>query len=228
MLRWILLAAIVLWPPPAVAGPEPRAMAAVGVLSLGGKSRCSGTLVASDLVLTAGHCVLRPDRRGAVAPERVEFRTGAYPGHGSRTYEVRDIVVHPLYIGAAEDDAQWIPHDAALVRLSAGVPDHVARPIPVLARLQGAPTFLASYRGGRGQRARERRCPILGDWPEVVSLSCDVRPGESGSPIVVSVNGELGLVGVVSASSRMKRTEMAIAAKADNLIRALKAVMGGF
>jgi protease YdgD len=202
-------------------------MAAVGKLTLGRHSSCGGTLIAADLVLTAGHCVLRDDRGGPVAARGIVFRTGEYPGHRAVEFKASDVVVHPLYIGARVNDVRWLPHDAALVRLAEPVPATVAEPIQVVGRdLAGSPTFLASYRAGRGVRARERRCPILREFPNVVALSCDVRPGESGSPILVSRDGRLGLFGIVSASTQTKRTETTIAARADRLVGAMQAFMG--
>jgi protease YdgD len=222
---WALAAAVAF---PAAAWAAPPPMAAVGVLNFGPAGRCSGTLIAPDLVLTAGHCVMRKDRGGAMAPGNVAFRTGAYPGHAAATFAAGDVVVHPLFVGGEPDDPAAVVHDAALVRLSAPVPAEVATPIPVVEPVAGAPTFLSSYRAGLGERARERRCPILREWPEVVSLSCEVRPGESGSPILVSEGGALGLVAILSASTRLKRTETALAPRAPRLVNALKAVMGGF
>jgi protease YdgD len=204
-------------------------MAAVGRLRFGGDSSCSGTLIASDLVLTAGHCVLLPDGSGPLPAGGIVFTTGAYPAHEGARFAATDVVVHPLYIGAGEEAAamEWLPHDAALIRLAQPVPAEVAGPIEVVGpEADVEETFLASYRGGRGQRARERRCPVLQEWPEMVALTCDVRPGESGSPVIVSRDGRLGLYGIVSARTRTMRTETALAVRADRLVKAMQAVMG--
>lgn len=204
-------------------------MAAVGVLNFGPRAKCSATLIAADLVLTAAHCLLGRDREGPVGPRNVAFRTGAYPGHDGRSFAAGDVVVHPLYIGAEEDGPTSMRYDAGLVRLKSSVPPEVALPIHVVeTELIRGPTFLASYRAGRGDRARERRCPVVDDWPDMVSVSCDVRPGESGSPILVSDPDGLRLLGIVSASSRLKRTEIAFAVRAAPLLGVLKAMMGGF
>ena len=95
--------------------------------------------------------------------------------------------------------------------------------------MTGAPTFLASYRAGRGERARERRARCCTNGRRLVALSCDVRPGESGSPDPGRATGaSWGWSAIVSASTRTKRTETALAARAARLVGALKAVMGGF
>ncbi len=202
-------------------------MAAVGLLHID-RGACSGALIADDLVLTAGHCLLDPKREKVLEPHRLSFRTGAYPGHEAQTFAVRDLVVHPLFLGGTvEGDLQNLTHDAGLVRLDRGVPADVARPIAIVKPAPGMPTFLASYRGGTGARARERRCPMLVGWAGIAALSCDVRPGESGSPLLSSSHGELGLVGILSSSTKVRRTEAALALEAAGVIAGLRAMMGG-
>ncbi len=225
MLRILLfsaLACLVVAP----AWAEAPAMAAVGLLRFE-RGACTGALIAEDLVLTAGHCLLDPEAGDVRRPRRMSFRTGAYPGHKSVKFTVRDLVVHPLFLGAATDEGvARLQHDAGLVRLAEPVPHEVARPIPVVTPAAAMPTFLASYRGGQGERARERLCPILADWSGLATLSCDVRPGESGSPLLLSDRGNLSLVGVLSASTKVKRTEAALALEAAGVIKGLEAMMG--
>lgn len=200
-------------------------MAAVGIVTLGNGGKCSGTLIAPNLVLTAGHCVMSADRQSAKPLRGMTFETGEYPGHDSQTYEVREVAVHPLYIGTSPNRPDSIIHDAALVYLAASVSARVAAPIPVVPSQVNEAPLIASYRGGKGDRARERRCPLVENWRDVLLIGCDVGAGESGAPVLTLRNGELGVVGIVSASTRKKRTQMALAVKTDRVLQGINAPM---
>ena len=63
-----------------VAGAEPAALAAVGLLDLRGKAACTGTLIAPDLVLTAGHCLKASEGERSFTAEDIAFRPGRSPG----------------------------------------------------------------------------------------------------------------------------------------------------
>ncbi len=48
----------------------------------------------------------------------------------------------------------------------------------------GERLLIASYPGGRGERARERLCPAITTSVQVATLSCIVVSGESGAPVL--------------------------------------------
>jgi protease YdgD len=209
----------------AAEGPAtPHPSAAVGVILRGGTAVCTGTLIAADLVVTAAHCL-----DGAVAePGRVGFRTGAYPGTAPVERAAARIVRHPLY----PDEGESAPldrragYDLALIRLTAPVPASAALPLPLAGGAAPAPRLLvASYRGGRGERAREHTCPVIDASDRMIRMGCDVRPGESGSPLLQREGDTLVLVGVLSARAEDGPMKLAIAAGAAR-IGHLRALMG--
>lgn len=83
----------------------------------GDEGACSGTLVASNLVLTAAHCVVNEESGYVVEPEDMKILVGT-PDYlsGGRWYTARSLYVDPSYrIGAL-----W--HDAGLIELPGPVP----------------------------------------------------------------------------------------------------------
>ena len=113
-----LLAAAMAFPAQAVVGPtsqDPRFAAhAIMVLKTEGRSAsfCTGVVVATDIVLTAAHCV------AAKGSMRVHFRDGA----GQPVLlEVAEVAVHPGYRAGAQKTRERTV-DLALVRS--------ARPLP--------------------------------------------------------------------------------------------------
>ena len=110
-----------------VVPPAKAEWLAVGRLNVSGQGYCTATLIAPDMVMTAGHCVV--DRRTGrpVEPGRVHFlagfRAGTYAAHGIG----RAVAIVPGFDRAAADVAR----DLALVRLVAPMAPRV-QPIPVL------------------------------------------------------------------------------------------------
>ena len=209
---------------PAVAAPPP--LAGVGLIEASDRGGCSGTLVAPDLVLTAGHCTtMRVDGR-RVKPAELTFRTGAYPGHPAQGFVGEAYATHPFHVPGGKAGMGGLRYDVALLRLAEPVPPDVATPIPVAEFAPGeVPPLVGSYRGRSTVRARERRCPVLERQPGVVVLTCAVRMGESGAPILLTGGDEIRVVGVLAAQSRIMRSQVAIGAEAEPVFDALRALL---
>ncbi len=219
--RALQAAALVLFPAMAAAAPPP--LAAVGLVQQGGRGGCTGTLIAPDLVLTAAHCANKGE--GEDAGDAFIFRTGAYPGYPAVERKGTDIATHPFARGPRDPSVRGLRHDIALLRLAEPVPPDVAEPMAVAPMaVLDRPPVVAAFRGNSTVRARQRSCPILERRGEMLILSCAVRKGESGAPVIAVTGDDLAVVAVVSAQSKVMRTEVALAVVAAGPVRAVRAL----
>jgi protease YdgD len=168
--------------------------AAIGRVNRGSGGFCTGTLVASDLVLTAAHCLY--DRRTGkrVSPDNLHFvasyRRGDYAAHS-----VASASFHPpafSYKGGAT--FARIANDWALLVLRHPM---ALKPIPVrrLSDEEKRSTGPASgklMRAGYGQDrphllSLHAGCSISADRGDgnVLFHTCDATRGGSGSPLII-------------------------------------------
>jgi V8-like Glu-specific endopeptidase len=68
-------------------------------------------------------------------------------------------------------------------------------------------------------------CPVIDAGDRMIRMGCDVRPGESGAPVLQREGDGLVLVGVLSARAEDGPQKLALAA-ASARIGQLQALMG--
>ena len=184
-------------------------LAAVGRIGKPDALGCTATLIERDLVLTAAHC-LRPNMKNN---EDVVFVTGSYPGVPAETVPIADVALHPIYLLNTTDEFARVRFDLALVRLGSPIESPSISPLGFTeAPKEETSLFLASYRGGRGSRPRERLCTLFGIIREALAIGCDVNPGESGSPVLLKTDAGLEIVGVLSVRTRVREQPAGFAA----------------
>jgi hypothetical protein len=196
------------WPTPTVAivGDAELASQRIAqhlVLVRGSRSVCTGSILASDLVLTAAHCLR--------AGDKMEVR----PYGERRFHRVREVVAHPQFERAR--DALPTRVDLALLKLATPLP-HSTRPVLLARRpaATGEAVLVAGYGrhnadslGITGQARMatlvtlEQRVGIqllLRD-PSMLQESArlGVCQGDSGGP-AFAVRDALVVIGVVTAA----------------------------
>lgn len=163
---------------------------------------CTGTLIASDMVLTAAHCVYA--QNGArYAPERIVFRAGYTHGKAVAERRVRRIAVPSAYSQSASPyiNSRNMPYDVALLRLDRPILSATADPFRIHADpISGEAVSLLSYGRGRAEAlTREARCAVTGRYSGgIVGFDCDATFGSSGAPVFVRYGTRFRIASIVS------------------------------
>ncbi|MFM9959747.1 MAG: trypsin-like serine protease [Planctomycetaceae bacterium] len=179
-------------------GTATSAYPAVGLIGADGDHFCSGTLIAPQYVLTAGHCA------EGVADTAGQFTVGG------RTYLTERVFVHPGYTGDVGSDSS---DDIALYKLREAVvgiaPLPIFRGTPQVGQLLTLVGFGGGGTGNTGSNGdfgtkRVGTTPIdevsrtLISWNFDNNTESNTAPGDSGGPAFVTVNGVQFIAGVTS------------------------------
>ncbi|MCB6179541.1 S1 family peptidase [Rhodobacter sp. Har01] len=180
--------------------------AAVGRLSYQetpapGRAICTATLIAPDLVLTAGHCL--PEE---IRAEGVWFAAGLSGDTAVETRRGAQILRPAAPPGT-------VPPDIAFLRLDRPVTE--AAPLPVSSAAFPDQTLLFGYdRTAPSARPQARPCPYLdGDRLTAtarVVLDCRAVSGNSGAPLLARQGDGWAIAGVAVASGPLQGYPRAI------------------
>lgn len=200
---------------------------AIGRLELGGRGFCTGTLIATDLVLTAAHCVY--DRRTGqlYAADDIQFRAGLRDGQAIAVRGALQIVAHPGFRPGVGLNAENARHDVALIRLRDPVSVTDADPFVLHGdAAAGSSVSVASYGQGREQAvSRQRDCNLLRSGSELMIFDCDVTFGSSGAPVFARSGSRGRILSVISGMTMVEGQKVAVGMALPARVAELKAML---
>ncbi|WP_035261086.1 trypsin-like serine peptidase [Actibacterium mucosum] len=205
-------------------GEEGRAWRSVGRLNINKSSFCTGSLIDTDLVLTAAHCLFDKDTGARQPLDQMEFLAGWRNGRAEAYRGVKRAVLHPRYQFTSGAHSNKVGYDLALLELDRPVRLPGVQPFGIGKRPgKGAEVGVVSYALNRSEApSLQEICHVLAGRPGVLMLNCSVDFGASGAPIFDLSGPAPQIVSIVSAKAEVSAKPIALGATVQGAIDTLK------
>lgn len=197
---WIILVSCI-WACAVVASDRQRVVPtiapwdAIGMINTAAYGRCTGTLVATRLVVTAAHCLYNKRTQKFVRPQSVHFVLGYDRGSFAFATVGRAIRMDPRYDPLHPFDS--MKADWALIELVEPAPLGIAPILPAEGTLEiSHPMTAAGFGQDRAYAlSATPPCPFLGTSDAgMLIAACTIVKGYSGGPLLTSAGRLAGLV----------------------------------
>lgn len=177
---------------------EQKDWPAIGLVFYGALPKgaiCTGTLVAPDLVLTAGHCVKENSDMATL-----HFAAGWRDGVAIAMRAARGVVLAETAAGAA----RTLADDLALIILDRPIPEGEITPLPLSKAniLAEGYSFFGYRRDLPGFLGRDDTCELAGLPQGTLLLKCVAISGNSGGPLLIRQSGRWVLAAVMVARAK--------------------------
>ncbi|PIE08089.1 MAG: trypsin [Rhodobacterales bacterium] len=201
-----------------------RGWEGIGLLDVAGGRLCTGSLIADNLVLTAGHCVFDRNTGHLAAPDKIRFMPGWRSGRAAAYRGARRLAVHPRYV----EDSEQRSYDLALIELDQPIHNGSVTPFATGSQLlPNQKVGVISYAFDRSESPSiEPECKVLGHANGAPVLDCDVDFGSSGAPVFDLSGDEPRIVSVVSAKGELGDQKISIGTNLEQPLAELRAFLG--